>query len=55
MESRHGEDQTYKQGLYQRKRNDRVLTVMEWVMSGRLLELKVILKWDSVNTTNILL
>ena len=55
MESRHGEGQTDKQGLYQRKRSDRVLTVMEWVMSGRLLELKVILKWDSVNTTNILL
>ena len=26
MESRHGEDQTGKQGLYQRKRSDRVLT-----------------------------
>ena len=26
MESRHGEGQTGKQGLYQRKRSDRVLT-----------------------------
>ena len=26
MESRHGEGQTDKQGLYQRKRSDRVLT-----------------------------
>ena len=26
MESRHGESQTDKQGLYQRKRSDRVLT-----------------------------
>ena len=38
MESRHGEDQTYKQGLYQRKRNDRVLTtytryVLGWAVS----------------------
>ena len=27
MESRHGEGQTDKQGLYQRKRSDRVLTI----------------------------
>ena len=38
MESRHGEGQTDKQGLYQRKRSDRVLTtyiryVLEWAAS----------------------
>ena len=38
MESRHGEGQTDKQGLYQRKRSDRVLTtyiryVLGWAAS----------------------
>ena len=38
MESRHKEDQTDKQGLYQRKRSDRVLTtyiryVLRWATS----------------------
>ena len=38
MESRHGEGQTDKQGLYQRKRRDRVLTtciryVLGWAAS----------------------
>ena len=38
MENRHGEGQTDKQGLYQRKRSDRVLTtyiryVLRWATS----------------------
>ena len=38
MESRHGEGQTDKQGLYQRKRSDRLLTtyiryVLGWAAS----------------------
>ena len=38
MESRHGEGQADKQGLYQRKRSDRVLTtyipnVLRWAAS----------------------
>ena len=41
MESRHGEDQTGKQGLYQRKRSDRVLTtyiqyVLGWAARAEL-------------------
>ena len=43
MESRHGEGQTDKQGLYQRKRNERVLTtylryVLEWASSEEFRE-----------------
>ena len=34
MESRHGEGQTDKQGLYQRKRRDRVLTTYIRYMLG---------------------
>ena len=34
MESRHGEGQTDKQGLYQRKRSDRVLTTYIRFMLG---------------------
>ena len=43
MESRHGEGQTDKQGLYQRKRSDRVLTtyvryVLVWAASEKIRE-----------------
>ena len=43
MESRHGEGQTDKQGLYQRKRSDRVLTtdiryVLGWAGSQEFRE-----------------
>ena len=34
MERRHGEGQTDKQGLYQRKRSDRVLTAYTRYMFG---------------------